>query len=78
MTVKFIESEKTKTMQLRELPKGCAFVFTDSYYIVSDEEGDDGDKTTRCINVSDDVGYIAHFFNDLEVIPVTLVISRES
>lgn len=78
MTVKFIEQDKS-AVQLQTLNCGDAFEITGTYYIKSDEFGDDDNITVRCMYVSgSSIGYLAHIDRTAQVMPVTLVISRES
>lgn len=76
MTIKFVGREATAT--IAELKTGDAFFLDGSYYIKSDEGGAEPaskDCCTRCMNVSDNPGYIGHMYNDAVVTPVTMTIT---
>jgi hypothetical protein len=79
MTVRFIEQEtKSESVQLNTLKQGDAFFTGGTYFIVSDEGGDDdAENLRRCMDVSDNIGRISHFYNDIKVVPTTLIISKE-
>ena len=77
MTVKFIEQVTVKHVEkLGDLKAGSAFLADGTYYIVSDEKGD-APHIRLCMNVSSEIGYLAHLDNSIEVEPVTLIISKE-
>lgn len=77
MTIKFIEQDKSP-VQLKTLNCGDAFEIAGTYYIKSDEFGDDGCITIRCMKVSgNSVGHLSHIEKTEKVIPVTLIVTLE-
>lgn len=76
MTIKYMPKPWAEKVPLSELEAGEAFRFDDGTFVRTDE--DDADSAALCVEVSgDNPGYLAHFYPNITVEPVSLTIAED-